>query len=42
MCKGPGAENFCHFYIEKKVGLERDEEPKFQQTGAGLSGLGGV
>lgn len=41
MCKGPEAENFCHFYIEKKVWLEHDEMAKFQQTGAGLSGLGG-
>ena len=30
MCKGPGAESICHFYIEKKGWLKHDEEMKFR------------
>lgn len=39
--KGPGAESVCHFYMEKNVWLEHDEM-KLEETGAGLSRLGGV
>lgn len=41
-CQGPGAESVCHFYIEKTMCLEYDEEMKFEEAGAGLSSLGGI